>query len=233
MNTKQLVAEKAVAFIRDGMTIGLGTGSTATIAIKLIGNRVRDGLRVQAVASSLASEALARELLIPVIPFSQVSQIDITIDGADEIDPMFNLVKGGGGALTREKILAHNSDQLIIIADQSKLVGELGQFPLAVEVLPFASELTAKQLGKLGCSVQFRKKEGSAFVTDNGNFIADCSFGSIKDSQALNATINTLPGVVESGLFPGKMVHTVLIAYTDGSFRQLKQVMPSTYRGKS
>src|ERR1051325_8131415 len=133
MDTKQLAAAKAVEYVKDGMIVGLGTGSTSTWAIRLLGEKVKKGLHIQSVASSLASESLAKELNIPVLPFAQVSTIDLYIDGADEVDQNHNLIKGGGGALLREKILAYNSKAFIVIVDETKLVNTLGKFPLPLE----------------------------------------------------------------------------------------------------
>ncbi|MGF9695476.1 MULTISPECIES: ribose-5-phosphate isomerase RpiA [Paenibacillus] len=216
MNLKKIAAERAAEYIKDGMKVGLGTGSTAYFAICRLGERVRDGLQIQAVATSEASDKLAREWGIPIIPFDQIGRLDITIDGADEVDPDFNLIKGGGGALLREKIVAANSDKLIIVADGSKAVQQLGQFPLPVEVVPFASEWTFQALENLGCRPKWRMNGDERYLTDNGNLIADCQMEAIENAAELNVKLNMLPGVVDNGLFVD-MADTVILAKDDGS----------------
>ncbi|MFD0617762.1 ribose-5-phosphate isomerase RpiA [Paenibacillus sp. GCM10027629] len=215
MNPKQIAAEKAVESIEDGMIVGLGTGSTAYWAIQKIGERVRDGLNIQAVASSTISEDLANELGIPVIPFADVETIDLTIDGADEVDANLQLTKGGGGALLREKLLAANSRRFIVIVDESKVVDTLGAFPLPVEIVPFAHELTVRKLQSLGCELTIRQKDGENFITDNGNLITDCRFGSITDPLTLHTQLNLIPGVVENGLFVG-LTSQLIVGHSDG-----------------
>ncbi|QAY65985.1 ribose-5-phosphate isomerase RpiA [Paenibacillus protaetiae] len=216
MNLKKLAADKAVELIENGMTVGLGTGSTAYWAIHGIADRMKEGLSIRAVATSEASDKLARELGIPIVPFHEVDVIDITIDGADETDSQMNLIKGGGGALLREKIVAASSRQLIIIVDESKVVDRLGKFPLPVEVVPFAVELTLKKLAKLGCEPKLRLTEdGSLFKTDNGNYTADCSFGSISDPAGLHDELNAIPGVVDNGLFI-RMASRVIVGSEKG-----------------
>ena len=220
MNLKQIAAERAAEYIQDGMKVGLGTGSTAYFAICKLGERVRDGLQIQAVATSEASDKLAREWGIPIIPFDQIGRLDITIDGADEVDPEFNLIKGGGGALLREKIVAANSDQLIIVADGSKAVDKLGRFPLPVEVVPFASEWTFKALESMGCFPEWRMNGDERYLTDNGNLIADCRMEAIERAPELNIQLNMLPGVVDNGLFID-MANIVILAKEDGSIDEL------------
>jgi len=215
MNPKQIAAEKAVESIEDGMIIGLGTGSTAYWAIEKIGERVRKGLKIQAVASSTVSESQARELGIPIIPFADVEAIDLTIDGADEVDVNLQLTKGGGGALLREKLLAANSRRFIVIVDESKVVDTLGAFPLPVEIVPFAHELTVRKLQALGCELTIRQKDGANYITDNGNLIADCRFGSITDPVTLHTQLNLIPGVVENGLFVG-LTSQLIVGHADG-----------------
>lgn len=216
MDAKKIAAEKAVSFIEDGMTIGLGTGTTAYWAIQKIAERVQEGLNIKAVASSVQSEDMAKNLGISIIPFSSIDTIDLTIDGADEVDLKKNLIKGGGGALLREKIIAYNSQQFYVIVDESKKVNVLGHFPLPVEIAPFAFELTLQQLKKMDCEVTLRIKDGNIFETDNGNFIADCQFNKIPDPDGLNTLLNSLPGVLETGLFVHTMVHSVIVGYTSG-----------------
>ena len=214
---KKLVADKAVEYVQDGMTVGLGTGSTAYCVIEKLGEKVAAGLNIKAVASSKTSEEQARGLNIPIIPFSEVAQIDLNIDGADEVDELHNLIKGGGGALLREKIIAYHSKKFIVVVDESKLVERLGSFPLPVEIISFALELTIRQIEELGCNPVIRKKEGKQFTTDNGNLIVDCHFNRIEFPLTLNNQLHHIPGVVETGLFLNTMVETVLVGYSNGA----------------
>ena len=223
MNGKQLAAEHAVNFVKNGMTVGLGTGSTSGFAIEAIGNKVKQGLSIKAVASSIRSEELAREQGITLIPFSEVESIDIYIDGADEVDSNLNLVKGGGGALLREKILAFNSKQFFVIVDDSKLVRFLGKFLLPVEIVPFAKELTIKQLQKLGCTTLTRQSGNQPYITDNGNLVMDCDFKQIENVKDLHQSINAIPGVVENGLFLNSIVHQVIVGYGSGEVKVLNK----------
>src|SRR4030095_1356809 len=170
MESKRIAAEKAVEFVKDGMIVGLGTGSTAYFAIQKLGQRVKEGLSIKAIATSNQSEELAKELGITLLSFAEIETIDITIDGADEVDERWNLIKGGGGALLREKIVASASKQLIIIVDESKLSQHLGSFPLPVEIVKFGFEMTMKKLQKLGAEPVLRKSNGQAYQTDNGNY---------------------------------------------------------------
>ena len=202
MNPKQLAAEKAVSFLDNGMTIGLGTGSTAYWAIEKIGEKVKkEGWNIKAIATSVVSEEQARGLGIPIFDFSSIKSIDITIDGADEVDPKLQLIKGGGGALLREKIVAVNTKQVIIVADESKWVETLGKFPLPVEVVHFGWERTFDKLQMLGCEAKRRMKGTIPYLTDNGNYIVDCAFGEIKDPPLLQELVNAITGVVDNGLF--------------------------------
>lgn len=217
INLKKLAADRAAEWIEDGMTVGLGTGSTAYWAIHRIAERVKEGLNIRAAASSIRSEQLARELGIPFVSLDDIDRIDLTIDGADEADDRLNLIKGGGGALLREKILAAASDRFIVIVDESKRVRTLGAFPLPVEIVPFGSRLTLNRLTALGGNPVVRTSDdGSRYVTDNGNWIADCRFGSIEDPERLQALLNEIPGVVDNGLFVG-MASAVVIGKSDGS----------------
>ncbi|WP_028558938.1 ribose-5-phosphate isomerase RpiA [Paenibacillus pinihumi] len=220
MLAKKVAAEAAVEFVKDGMTVGLGTGSTAYYAIHKIAGRVKEGLSIRTVASSRQSEELALQLGIPVVSLSDIQEIDVSIDGADEVDANYNLTKGGGGALLREKILAAHSKQFVVIADESKQVERLGQFPLPVEIVSFASNLTLLKLKALGCEPVIRMSDGKTFISDNGNYIVDCAFGTIEDPVALEQQINGIPGVVESGLFTG-MASAVIIGYGDGTTRKV------------
>jgi ribose 5-phosphate isomerase A len=220
VEAKKAAAELAITEIQDGMIVGLGTGSTAYWAIQGLGARVQNGLRIQAVATSEASEKLAKELGIPLIPFADISEIDVTIDGADEVDLDWHLIKGGGGALLREKIVAFSSKKLIIVVDESKVVAQLGAFPLPVEVVKFGYELTIRKLRALGCEPKVRVADNQPFVTDNGNYIIDCQFASIPSPAELHQAINGIPGVVENGLFIG-MARKVIVGYKDGSVGSL------------
>ncbi|HLZ88485.1 MAG TPA: ribose-5-phosphate isomerase RpiA [Puia sp.] len=201
VNGKKIAAGKAIEFIRNGMTLGLGTGSTAYWAIQGIGEMVKQGLSVKAVATSIQSESLARELNIPIIPFSEVDRLDITIDGADEVDEKLNLIKGGGGALLREKIVAAATRFYIIIVDESKLVRHLGKFPLPVEVVPFGWELTMRRLSELDCTPRMRMAGDKPYFTDNQHYILDCQFGEILDPPALHRKVSDITGVMEDGFF--------------------------------
>lgn len=215
INMKKKAAERAVEYIKDGMWVGLGTGSTAIWAIHAIANKVKEGMQVKAIATSGHSELLALESGIPIFTFADTGYLDITIDGADEVDENMNLIKGGGGALLREKIVGSATKFYIIIADEKKQVKTLGTFPLPVEVVQFGYQHTVKLLEKLGCTTSIRKKEGNPFITDNGNYIFDCSFGAITNPESLHPDINSIPGVVENGLFVG-MADVVIIGRSDG-----------------
>lgn len=207
---KKAAGEKAAEFIQDGMTIGLGSGSTVYWLLKKLGELVEQGLTIKGIPTSLGTEDWAKEFNIPLTDFSQVQCLDIAIDGADEIDLNFNLIKGGGGALLREKLVGANAKKLIIIADETKMVTTLGKFPLPVEVVPFGWEVTAKRIAQLGTIPHLRKKEEKVFVTNNGNYILDCQFQSIPNPLVLHNQLKLLLGVVETGLFIG-MTDTVII----------------------
>jgi len=201
-DARELAAKKSLDFIEDGMVVGLGTGSTATRFIKLLGNRVKRGLKIRAIPSSNTSKELAEALSIPVINFQQCAEIDVTIDGADEIAPGLALIKGGGGALLHEKIIASASRRFIVMADSSKLVTRLGKVPLPVEVIPIASPLVARKLMQMGIRSTIRRLDtGSDFITEEGNLILDCDCGEIQDADTLAASIRNIVGVVEHGLF--------------------------------
>jgi ribose 5-phosphate isomerase A len=214
---KEVAAARAVAEIRDGMVLGLGTGSTAAYALKALGQRVAQGLKIRAVPSSRWAENLAREVGIPLLTFADVTRLDVTIDGTDEFDANLALIKGGGGALFREKIVAAASERLWIIADGSKRVPVLGKFPLPVEVNPFGWQVAARRIGELGAQVNLREAGGKpsvsdrTFVTDNGGYILDCAFGAIPDPAGLEAKLRRIVGVMETGLFVG-MAETIFVA---------------------
>lgn len=212
---KKHAGEKAIHYIKDGMTIGLGSGSTVYWTIKKLGELVQQGLNIKGIPSSRRTEGWAKEFGLPLTTFSEVQQLDVAIDGADEIDPHFNLTKGGGGSLVREKIVNAASSQLIIIVDDSKLVSQLGKFPLPVEVVPFGWEVTALNIAKLGCKPKLRMKENEVFISDNGNYILDCQFESIPSPNELHKSLKSLLGVVETGLFID-MTNIVIVGKTDG-----------------
>lgn len=209
---KKAVGESAAAYVQSGMTVGLGSGSTVNWMLKKLGERIKEeGLEIQGIPSSKKTEKLAKELAIPLTDFSQVETIDLAIDGADEVDQHLNLLKGGGGSLVREKIVDAAAERLIIIADETKIVSQLGAFPLPVEVLPFGWELTANRIAELGCTVRIRKKDEEVFVSDNGNYILDCQFDLIENPQELHEKLKRMTGVVETGLF-AEMADMVLFA---------------------
>jgi ribose 5-phosphate isomerase A len=199
-------------FVKDGMVLGLGTGSTASHFIKLLGERVKNGLRVRGIPTSDRSREMAQGLGIPVTTLEEYQEIDVTVDGADEVDPQLRLIKGGGGALLREKIVASATKRQIIVADATKQVKALGKFPLPVEVIKFAQPLVAKRIAALGANVQLRTGvDGKPFITDENNHILDCRFGEIRDPDKLARELSDMPGVVEHGLFIG-MASIVLVA---------------------
>ncbi|WP_223066719.1 ribose-5-phosphate isomerase RpiA [Paenibacillus caui] len=217
MKGKQAAGYRAVDWVEDGMTIGLGTGSTAYWAIQRIGERVKEGLKIRTVATSKASEKLARELNIPLFSAADIPWIDLTIDGADEVDPQMNLIKGGGGALFREKMVALQSDRLIVVADDAKEISVLGTFKLPIEVVPFASEWTFRNLQKrYDVPLEFRRQEEGIYITDNGNYIIDAAFGRIDDPKKLAAELKSITGVVDHGLFV-EMAETTVIGHEDGT----------------
>ena len=214
---KKLAGEKAVEYIEDGMIVGLGTGSTVEYALRKLGQLVREGLDIQGIPTSIYTQRIAKEEKIPLTTLEENPDIDITIDGADEVDSDLNLIKGGGGALTREKIIAFNSKKVIIIVDDSKIVKCLGiDFPLPVEVTKFGWTATKKTLESFGCTVELRKVMGDEpFITDNGNYILDCEFERIEDPVQMEMDINLIPGVVENGLFIG-LVNKVIVGGKQG-----------------
>jgi ribose 5-phosphate isomerase A len=216
---KQVAGRAAADRIAAGTVVGLGTGSTAVWAVRRLGERVRgDGLAVVAVATSRATEDLARAETIPLATLDDVAGIDVTIDGADQVDPAFCLIKGGGGALLREKVVARRTRQLVIIVDPSKLVDRLGgPFPLPVEVVPFARRPVVEQIARLGGEPVLRTRDGQPFVTDNGNWIVDVRFAAgIARPAELERALKGITGVVESGLFID-LVHTLIVGRDGGA----------------
>ena len=220
---KQQAAARAIELVQDGMTLGLGTGSTAARFVDLLGRRIRDeGLKVVCVPTSEATRAQAEALGIALISLDQQPYLDLTIDGTDEIDDELRLIKGGGGALLREKIVATASESMVVIADHTKRVATLGAFPLPVEVARFGLAATRNMIEVLtsdaGCTGEIKlrlKPDGAPFVTDGGNFILDCAFGRIEDPEALDEALKLVPGVMESGLFLG-IADAAIIAGPDG-----------------
>jgi len=215
---KKLAGEEAAKYVRDGMVVGLGTGSTVKYTILKIGEMVRDGLDIVGIPTSKATENLAKELGIPLGDLGDYDYIDITIDGADEVDRKLNLIKGGGGALLREKMVAYYSKMEIIVVDERKMKEYLGGFPLPVEVVPYGWKRTLKELEKLGCIPKLRERNGEIYITDNGNYIIDCKFCRIENPEELEKCIDNIPGVVESGLFVN-MATEVIVGSEDGVWR--------------
>ena len=199
---KRNAAKASVSYVKNGMIVGLGSGSTSEYMVEALGDLVAEGLKIQAVPSSERIHQLASARHIPLCRLAEVKQMDLYIDGADEIDPAFQMIKGGGGALLREKILAHNAKQRIIIVDSSKKVPTLGAFPLPIEVIPFSLESVTAELEKIGLSPLLRIKNKEVFNTDEGNVILDCSIQSTsKTLYELNTQLLAIPGIVETGLF--------------------------------
>ncbi|MDY0293714.1 MAG: ribose-5-phosphate isomerase RpiA [Candidatus Methanomethylophilaceae archaeon] len=219
---KRIVAERAVDdYVKDGMKVGLGTGSTAYHAIRRVGRLVREnGYNLTCVATSSGTEGLAREYGIDTVSINEVGHLDVTIDGADEVDPEMQLIKGLGGALLREKIVAAASRQEIIVVDESKKVDVLGtRAPLPVEVLAFGHPFVKTALERQGCVATLRMSGGLPFVTDGGNYIYDCKFESINNPFFLESRINVIPGVVDNGLFLN-LASTVLVSSSDGTIER-------------
>lgn len=218
-------AAKALDFVKDGMLLGLGTGSTSAHFVRLLGERVRQGLRVKGVPTSEATRNLAEQVGVPLLEISQVDQLDLDIDGADELDPQFRLIKGGGGALLREKIVAAASGNMIVIADDTKAVDVLGAFPLPVEVTRFGFSLTQKRvseaLRETGCAghevaLRVSGKSNEPVITDGGNYILDAHAKRIARPEALGAALKNIAGVIEHGLFLG-LARTVIIGKAKGA----------------
>ncbi len=209
---KEAAARASLQFVKDGQVVGLGTGSTAAYFIKLLGEKVKNGMRVRGIPTSDRSRELAQSLGIPLTTLDECQEIAVTVDGADEVDPQLRLIKGGGGAMLREKVVASATKQLVIVADATKQVPVLGKFPLPVEVIQFAEALVAKRITALGAQVSVRmNSDGTPYVTDERNHILDCRFGQIRDADRLAQQLSEMPGVVEHGLFIG-MASVVLFA---------------------
>jgi ribose 5-phosphate isomerase A len=219
---KRQAAARALDHVRDGMKLGLGTGSTAKHFVELLGEKVKGGLRVVGVPTSEATRAQAQANGVPLTTLDDIDHLDLTVDGADEVDPSLNLIKGGGGALLREKIVASASDRMIVIGDDSKWVESLGRFPLPIEVVPFGLAATQRAIagafaraGVSGQMVVRKAVDGHVFVTDGGHWIVDARLGEIQDAPRLAGLLSAIPGVVEHGLFIG-LASTVILAGAQG-----------------
>ena len=214
---KFAAARRAVDFVENGMRLGLGTGSTAAWMVRCLAERVRkEGLRVQGVPTSTRTAELAHELGLTVVSLDEAKWLDLTIDGADEIDPRGYMIKGGGAALTREKIVAAQARRFVCIADESKRVQQLGAFPLPVEVVPMATQRIVRQFAALGGQATLRHKDGKPLVTDNGQHILDVRGLLIAEPLALESEINQWPGVVAVGIFAHQKAHTCLLGTAQG-----------------
>lgn len=219
---KRAAAARAVEFVRPGMRLGLGTGSTARHFVELLGERVRAGLDVIAVPTSQATQDDAKRCGIPLTSLDELPELDLTVDGADEIAPDLSLIKGGGGALLREKIVAAASARMVVIADRSKWVDALGRYPLPIEVAPFGAEATRRELERAIAALQGpgrltlrQGRDGHAFVTDGGHWIIDAVLGRIDDPPAMAQALSGIPGVMEHGLFIG-LTQLAILAGPDG-----------------
>ncbi len=222
---KRMAATRALEFVEDGMSLGLGTGTTAAIFIQELGERVKQGLSVRGIATSNASRELAESLAIPMTNFDDCPLLDLAIDGADEVGPGLALIKGGGGALLREKIVASAARRFLVVADTSKVVNTLGRFPLPVEVIQMALPIVARKLEELGLNPALRHHaDGAVYITDENNVILDCACGSIPDPAKTATQIRSIVGVVEHGLFLN-MASIALIAGEDG----VREVRPNAF----
>ena len=217
---KRQAAQRAIDLVRPGMKLGLGSGSTARHFVDLLGARVKAGLAVIGVPTSQATFEQAKENGVPLATLDEIAELDLTIDGADEVDAELRLVKGGGGALLREKIVAAASRKMIVIADKTKFVGRLGAFPLPVEIAPFGRAATQRHIEHAGAAlglhgpIELRRKGAAAFVTDGGHYILDCAFGAIAQPEALADALQRIPGVMGHGLFLG-LATAAIIARDD------------------
>lgn len=215
---KEAAGKKAAELMQDGMLIGLGTGSTVAFFLKYLSQRCKEGLKIHAVATSIKSANLAEQGHIPLIDINKLTKIDVAVDGADEIDHNKQMIKGGGGALCREKIVASMADEMIVIVDEKKCVQQLGKFPLPLEILPFAYNATLEKIRQAGFNPSIRKKkDGAFFITDNENYIADLAFEQpLENLEDLNTLLHLIPGVIETGLFL-HMAGRLIIGRPDGS----------------
>ncbi len=221
MDMKKLAGDKAVEYVKDGMLLGLGTGSTAYHAVNAVGRMVKDGLKIQAIPTSNATEKQARELGIPLLTIDEIDHVDLAIDGVDEIDPQFNAIKGGGGALYREKVVATLAKEIIWIMDESKLVEHIGAFPLPVEIARYGSKQAMARMSEYGWNPVLRVRDGKTFVTDNGNFIADLHMGAGFDIQDVKNKLDGIVGVLEHGLFLN-MCKRIIAATSSGEVKVIE-----------
>jgi ribose 5-phosphate isomerase A len=201
LNEKKEVGEKAVDYVKEGMVVGLGTGSTVFYTISKLGKLVQQGFSIKGIPTSKQTEKLAIDVGIPIVSLNEIDHIDLAIDGADEVNRDLDLIKGGGGALLREKIIAKAAKTFIVVSDSHKNVDTLGTFPLPIEVVPFGYEMTMKYIRELRGNPKLREKDGNPFLTDNGNYIIDSSFQEINHPKELEKNLNLIPGVVDNGLF--------------------------------
>jgi ribose 5-phosphate isomerase A len=228
---KRAAAERALTLVKSGMTLGLGTGSTAEAFIRLLAARLKSGLDIRGVPTSERTASLATSLGIPLVSLDEARSLDLAVDGADEVDPQFRLIKGGGGALLREKLVASAARRVIILVDESKRVAKLGRFPLAVEVVAFGAQSTLSRIASVaagfgvpGAKVTLRIDQfGEPFVTDGGNLIVDAALGAIADPPALASALKTITGVVDHGLFIG-LCHGLIVGHNGGSAELLDAV---------
>lgn len=216
MEQKRIAGQKATEYIKDGMILGLGTGSTAYYMIKKVGELVQNGMNLKAVATSKSTENLAKELHIPLVQIDEVDRIDLCIDGVDEIDKHFNAIKGGGGALFREKFVANLADEVIWIMDDSKLVDSIGAFPLPIEVLPYGYTQVIRKLKEYSFNPIIRIKDGNVFITDNGNYIVDLHIGNPMDINDVYNKVNGITGILEIGLFIN-MCNRIIVGTDSGT----------------
>lgn len=218
---KEKAGAYAAALVTPGMTVGLGTGSTANHFIKAVAGRMKEGLSISAVPTSVKTRELATSLGIPVINFDEAETIHFSVDGADEISEQLNLIKGGGGAMLQEKMIAHTARRFVVIGDESKIVKYLGKFPLPVEVVPYGWKQVKRKVEALGCrNVELRVRNEKTYITDHDHFILDCNFDEILDPGELNARLKSIPGVVETGLFIN-LAKSAVICYADGTVKEL------------
>ncbi len=218
MKGKFNCAKEAVKLVEDGMVLGIGSGSTVELFLQELGKRIKvEGLEVYGVPSSYRSHMVALENNVKVVDLLQYPELDLCVDGADQIDSSLNCIKGGGGALTREKIVASASKRVVIIADETKLIEKL-VMPVPIEVLPFSYGFVAREIEKLGgvCILREGGRKVGPVISDNGNFIADCDFGVIEDPKDLEFKLRTIPGIVENGLFLSEMIDRVIVGMEDG-----------------
>lgn len=218
---KQRVGKYAANLVKNGMTIGLGTGSTANALIHALAERMKEGLQFTAVPTSGRTRHLAMQLGISIIEFDDVTTIDLAMDGADEISPQLNLIKGGGGAMLQEKMIAHTAQRFIVLGDESKLVQHLGGVPLPVEVVPYGWNQVQRKIESIGCDkVVLRVRDGKTYVTDHAHYILDCHFDGISNPDELNGMIKSIPGVVDTGLFL-HLAKTAIISYADSTLKEV------------